>query len=129
MTVNPLRTVWDIETLDGKLLEWEDKDQHHLRNAFGYWRMVEKRMIRAQITAEGGDPDAFQAVSRRVDANHKDDPSLRERQKAQGLLVRRAGSTQLTGEELQFLADHFEGANDPLALEILRKVRLLLTLR
>jgi hypothetical protein len=115
------------DTLNGKLVnsEWEREDEKHLRNKFGYWRMVEERMVRAQIKAEGGNPDDVFEVSRRVFENHKNDPSLREQQEAKrasklviaGIEVKLPGAN-FTREELERIAEHFAGANDPVAQSI-----------
>lgn len=114
------------DTLNGKLVdsEWEREDEKHLRSSFGYWRVVEERMIRAQMKAEGKDPDAPFAIfeiSRRVVENHKNDPTLREHQAAKGLTiagVRVPLGIRFTDEELAFLVEHFAMANDPVAQSI-----------
>lgn len=111
------------DTLQGKLVdsEWEREDQKHLRGSFGYWRMVEHRMIRAEIIAEGGDPENVFEVSRRVERNHKSDLSLREQQELArakaGPVIDKEG-VLFTREELEYLVDRFGMANDPIALAI-----------
>lgn len=114
------------DTLQGKLVdsEWERPEERHLRNKFGYWRMVEKRMIRAQIVAEGGDPDNVFEVSRRVEQNHKHDLSLREWQALHPVKQGpKTSSAYFTDEELMNLLDRYQGANDPVSQSILAKIR------
>ena len=120
------------DTLQGKLVnsEWERDDEKHLRHKIGYWRMVEERMIRAEMIAEGKNPDHMSflfEISRRVQENHKNDPTLREQQAARRIVIAgievRMPNLNLTPEELDFLSEHFDGANDPVALSILGKVR------
>lgn len=65
------------DTLNGKLLAWERPEDKHLRRRFGYWQMVEERMVRAQLEEEGVAPDSpcfFMSVAKRIEENHKDDP-------------------------------------------------------
>lgn len=116
------------DTLDGRLLAYEHADQKHLRDRLGYWQAVEKRMIRAQLAAEGWDPKghAFEfEVSARQITNHAGDPSMRERQEAWRAALPFLGhappSSALTPQEWEFLAAHFQGANHPLAQSILAK--------
>lgn len=125
-------------TLNGALLAWERPEERHLRHKFGYWNMVERRMIRAQLEAEGIEPDEFE-IGKRIVANHAGDATYREigdawraeceaRARdafAAGLSVRSIG---LTRSELEFLAEHFDGANDPVAAAVLEKVRAALGL-
>lgn len=68
------------DTLGGKLLAFEREDEKHLRRKLGYWRMVEDRMVRDQLAAEGVTPDQWgfwSEISRRMVENHKDDASFK----------------------------------------------------
>lgn len=112
------------DTLQGKLLEWEREDQKHLRSRFGYWRMVEERMVRYELEREGHDPNEFGfifKVSKRITENHRNDPTLREQQAAaraaQGP-VTPSEHASFTREELERLIEHFGMANDPVTLSI-----------
>lgn len=121
------------DTLQGKLFAWEREDEKHLRHSLGYWMMVEKRMIRAEIAAEGGDPaDVFEIAARRT-ALHANDETFADQcrrmsaeREASALVLWLSGDGQrgldFTKTELEFLRDHFEGANDPTAQTILAKV-------
>lgn len=114
------------DTLNGKLLEWERSDQKHLRNKFGYWRMVEERMVRAQMVREGKDPDGtegFFEIQRRIRENHaNDEPYRAKKLSIQGIEIELNG-VQLTPEERAYLRELFEDANNPLARSIYEKVR------
>lgn len=65
------------DTLNGKLYAWERPEEKHLRRKLGYWHMVEERMHRAQLAAEGVPSDApgfWMHLARRIEETHKDDP-------------------------------------------------------
>lgn len=117
------------DTLCGRLYAYERPEDRHLRGKIGYWRSVEKRMIRAQLAKEGWVGDwkddkyiEFE-ISRRIVENHANDLTLREQQAA----VRRQRpatvqpSNKFTEEEFERLAEHFAGANDPVSQSILAK--------
>lgn len=111
------------DTLNGKLFAWEHDDQKHLRNCFGYWDMVEKRMVRAQLIAEGHNPESplFGAeMNARIAANHALDVSYRDTSRALLNAAQPAPPT-LSPTEWAFLAEHFQGANHPIAQAILAK--------
>lgn len=118
------------DTLNGKLLEHELDEEKHLRGRFGYWRMVEERMICKELIDAGEDPKAmgfYFKIKQRVVENHKNDPTLRQQQEAAS-----AGAPPIlsgayfTVIELRHLIEHFEMANDPVAQEIDRKARVAL---
>lgn len=118
----PAFTAEHNDTLGGRLYAHERPEERHLRRSIGYWRMVEERMILAELAAEGwtGGDVSFE-VSRRMIENHKNDPSLRERQEhhRQASPARPAAiRTAFTVEELERLLQHFAGANDPVAQSI-----------
>lgn len=112
------------DTLNGLLLQHERKEEMHLRNKFGYWRMVEKRMLREQLIAEGvtDETELHFAIIRRVEQNHKNDITYKESSAAFSAGAKVRPSTDFTREELEFLRDHFAMANDPTAVAILAKV-------
>lgn len=96
---------------------------------FGAATMEEKAAIRARLIAEGvAEPALSFAVEREFEAAHHGQETFAQWQKrvwfprnaaraaAQGAAV------AFTPEELAFLAYHFDGANDPVALAILAKV-------
>lgn len=129
----------DNDTLQGRLRSFERDEEKHLRNTFGYWHMVEKRMIREQLIAEGHNPADVKfgfLVQDKYQENHKNDISLRDAQALKRDMWQSAvdtlgwwnipSSVKLSREELQFLADHFDGANDPIAQAILQKVKSVL---
>lgn len=122
MTRVPTSDAERNDTLNGRLFAYEREDQKHLRRSTGYWRMVEERMIRGELEAEGIEPTVF-AVSARVIENHRHDITYRETSRRFGKALGRAGAGVFTPEELRFLAAHFEGANDPTAQAILAKAR------
>lgn len=114
------------DTLGGLLYAHERPEDIQHRGKFGYWRMIEKRMIRDQLVAEGWDADDWRIhfeIAARVTANHRNDPSLREMQAARPMArsAPSAPSARFSDEELERLAEHFAGANDPVAQSILAK--------
>lgn len=133
------------DTLNGRLYAYELEEEKHLRRKFGYWLHVEERMIREQLRAEGrpeadlpGHDLAFRKLfDERRRENHKGDESYREtsqrlqrqwadderRRFAAGESERRAS---LSRAELELIVEHFQGANDPVALSLLRKAGALL---
>lgn len=68
-------------TLNGRLLAHVRPEDERLRHSFGFWRVIEERMIREEMIAEGLDPKSpaghFE-VQRRVTENHKNDHTFRE---------------------------------------------------
>lgn len=110
------------DTLNGRLFAYELEDQKHLRHSTGYWRMVEERMIRSELEAEGVEPTVFR-VSARVVENHRNDITYRETSRKFASRAHREANSLFSRDELTFLAAHFEGANDPTAQAILAKVR------
>lgn len=122
MTTGPI-TAWDCDTLCGRLLAYEREDEHHLRRKIGYWRMVEKRMIRAEMVKAGLDPNDNFEIARRVERNHRNDPSMAERQ-----AMARASAPPpvsvpdgFTAIELQHMIDTWADANDPISRAIAAK--------
>jgi len=124
------------DTLNGKLLAWERPEDRHLRNKIGYWRMVEERMIRAELEAEGwtggdwkdGRYIGFE-ISRRVMENHKNDPTLREMQEAaraaQPVTIR-VPDIAFSMEELLDMREKYEGSNTEIGQGIHAKVNVLI---
>lgn len=128
MRTPPPFTAEHNDTLGGLLYAHEREEEKHLRRCLGYWRMVEERMIRDQLAAEGwheANPGAWIGfeISRRVEANHRNDPTLREMQAARPIAVVRSAQAEqrFTVEEMERLSQHFAGANDPVAQSILAK--------
>lgn len=127
------------DTLNGKLLAWVRPGDEENRHRFGFWHMVEKRMIRAMIEAEGGDPRDTMEISKRLIENHKDDIShkdyqeqvLKPRWAAEARARFDRGETErkasFTKAELVWLVEHLEGTNDPLGGSVLSKVSALLS--
>lgn len=113
------------DTLNGVLLAFEVDCEKHLRGKFGYWRMVEERMVRRQIVAEGGNPTDTLEVSRRIVLNHKDDLLFRERQEAaRATLPNNLANEPIsfTHEELLELEDRYNGSNTEVGQRIWDKV-------
>lgn len=118
------------DTLNGRLLEWELPEERHLRNRFGYWHMVEERMVRAQMAAEGITPETergcfYLLMTQRIMENHKDDP--KPWHDRHGLMygggIRQQAAYELQAmieaareECLQALRDIRDGHNDPRGL-------------
>jgi glycine/D-amino acid oxidase-like deaminating enzyme len=117
------------DTLNGKLLAWERPEDKHLRRRFGYWQMVEERMVRAQLEEEGVAPDSpcfFMSVAKRIEENHKDDPkpwklagpadgrwgAVRQ----QAAFERDAAVERAKDEAIKALIEIRDGHNDPRAL-------------
>lgn len=111
------------DTLQGRLInsEWEDPDERHLRHSFGYWRMIEHRMIRAQMKAEGLDPGDYIEMQRRSTTLHQNDPTLREQQARNPPDVEKVRGIWLSTDELIWLSDRIDGVNDPLGANVLAK--------
>lgn len=96
----------------------------HLRNRFGWQHLVETTYYRERALAEGCDPFGIQyEVSRRYVAAHANDMNLRERHAFFGVGRHRVAASPdaFTAEDLAFLIEHFEDANDPQAAAILAK--------
>lgn len=121
--MGPLTDALKNDTLDGLLFAHERPEEKHLRRKLGYWRMVEVRMIRAQIAAEAiTDPLEVQFETvRRLANNHANDISFRESSRRHSPRDVLEPRERFTRKELQFLALHFAGANDPVAYSILVK--------
>lgn len=49
----PLTSAQKNDTLNGLLYGHERPEEMHLRHKLGYWQMVETRMVREQLLAEG----------------------------------------------------------------------------
>ena len=112
---------WHNDTLSGRLYEFEREEEKHLRNSFGYWHMVEMRMIRNQMIAEGWDPNDIRfhvEASNRRDANHANDFSSQECLGWATKFITRSSSNDFTREELQYLIERFEYANDEVGRSI-----------
>ena len=103
------------DTLNGKLIAWERPDEQHLRGKLGYWRMVEERMIRAEIEAEGGNPDDRFEIERRVTKNHTNDETYAQ-------TSARRLSARALAQQAAFLRDAAEGTLRDRALEALRLI-------
>ena len=108
------------DTLRGRLIAFEREDEKHLRQKFGYWRMVEERMIREELLASGVEPTVFN-ISKRVEENHASDVPFREQSSRLRANTPIVQSNAFTQEELAFLVEHFTGANDPIAQSVLAK--------
>ncbi len=116
------------DTLCGALFAYERPEDKPHRGRVGYWRLVEERMIRAQLEKEGWESDwkdgrlIYFEISNRIAQNHRNDVTFREQQE----LLRKyrpakPGSVAFTEEEFERLAEHFAGANDPVSQSILIK--------
>lgn len=120
-SVKPL-TAEHNDTLGGRLYAFERPNEKHLRRCTGYWQMVEERMIRDQLTAEGWRGYMGTEISRRVIHNHRNDATYSEICEARRAAAPAATpSGHLTPEEMERLVEHFAGANDPVAQSILAK--------
>lgn len=117
------------DTLNGRLLAYEVPEERHLRRKLGYWHMVEERMVRAELVAEGKDPQAvdfWHLLSERIMANHRDDVSF----KVSGMIRQQVAAERdhmvetATDECVQALRDIRDGYNDPrqLAADVLAKL-------
>jgi hypothetical protein len=106
---------------------------------FGYSHHMERDAIRAHLRKRlwkfGLDSFASFRLESRVSEIqrrlHKNKPTLRERQAAwRAKQPKPTGANAFfTWEQLQFLAEHFAGANFPLAIEVAEKVQTLLETR
>lgn len=111
------------DTLNGQLFQWETDDEKHLRHQFGYWRMVEERMIRADLEAQGIAPTYF-TIQAKVQENHANDVPY----KATSANV--VKSIQLSSTDSQKAIDALrkiaEGCNDArrLAMEVLAMINV-----
>lgn len=97
---------------------------------FGYEVEREKAQIRWELAGIPMDPIRRHfAVEAEYLKRHADDPTYQEisaaRRKRDDMATPLHG-LQLTASELEFLSEHFDGANDPTAAAILAKVRRLL---
>lgn len=125
------------DTLNGRLLAHEKPEERELRGKLGYWRMVEERMIRAELAKEGVEPTP-DIIRQRVAANHRNDMSYRDYQekvlfprwRAQSRARFEAGETQrevpFTRPQLELILERFTGANDPEGQAIAEKVAAVL---
>lgn len=106
-------------------------DTMPLHRKFGYSRFVEENAIRERLRAEADYPPGYSmelelVVCAAYDAAHKNDPTYAENSKR---LREKWPATpekprfDLTKEEIAFLIDHFTGANDPLVVGILEKLK------
>lgn len=108
------------DTLNGKLFEFEIEEEKHLRGNFGYWRMVEDRMIREKLIKQGHDPadrGFLFLVSREREANHANDVPYR----ASVITKVKSDKAAFNAAELEYMADMFRDANHPLAQSIYEK--------
>lgn len=103
----------------------------HLK--FGYDRIIEERAIRERLLAEGHADDwrLFFKISRAYDEAHKNDPSYAETSAAFAAKWAKFHAEKakheikpltFTIEELRNLAEHYEGANDPVSQAVLTKI-------
>ncbi len=91
---------------------------------FGYAHNKERDEIRAHLIARGWDATDFAFEFRVTEIQqriHRYAPTMRQRQEAARAKTIVQPSLEFTPEELQHIADHFCGANDPLAQSIYRK--------
>jgi hypothetical protein len=124
------------DTLQGKLYAFELEDEKCLRGVFGYWHMVEERMILAQLKTEGVEA-TLSAVSARMIENHRGDESFADQSRRlhlgleiasaakQQAQMNRAGIWEEAREEcLEALRQIRDGHNDPreLARIVLEKL-------
>ena len=95
-----------------------------IERKFGYSHVMERAAIRAELVAAGEPDDMrlhFKVVSEQ-ERRHKDDPTFAERCAA--FRARQPKAREgFTREELDRIAEHFAGANDPVAISILEKAR------
>lgn len=107
------------DTLNGRLLEYENADELHFRNKLGYWRMVEDRMITKKLVGLGYDPTNFSfqfLMAREREGNHANDVPMSASPCVSGM------SSEFTRSELEYMADMFRDANSPEAQAIYEKV-------
>lgn len=130
MSVPPKRLFEDV--IAGPEFDEIKQRYAHLRHHFGWQYMVETTYYREQLEAQG-ETDwtrLFFGSQRAYETAHANDMSMRERQAHFGfdkLHIRNEPPT-FTQDELRFLAEHFNGANDPTAADILGKVLMMLSL-
>lgn len=94
---------------------------------FGFYQLVEKEIIRARLVADGvvDEMRLHFAISSAFTEAHRNDESYRDWQARNRHRWERVSTAPpaLTRPEWEFLAEHFDGANDPTALAILAKAR------
>lgn len=115
-----------ISELDVSRRHRPDPTSPHLK--FGYAKVMETRAIRARLIAEGVTDDwrLHLAVEREYEAAHANDPTYAEtsaRLRAEAAARAFVAVETFTPEELLRIAEHFAGANDPVAQAIARKAR------
>lgn len=97
---------------------------------FGYEVEREKAQIRWELAGIPMDPIRRHfAVEAEYTRRHASEPTYAEigaARRARDDFSTLTHRLQLTTEELAFLSEHFDGANDPMAAAILAKVRRLL---
>jgi hypothetical protein len=108
-------------------------DPTPVHRKLGYDYANERARIRAHLIRRGHDPKALAfefRITRIQERIHKYKPTLRQRQeaaRARGEKWVTSGKPPLPGlttEEWQYLAEHFEGANHPLAQSIQAKAAM-----
>lgn len=128
------------DTLNGKLVAHLRPDDLPNVNRFGFWRTLERRVIRERLIGEGHDPDSltfFALVENEMVANHANDISNQDYQRQLEAKWAAAAkerfdngdserSLAFNKAELEYLRDLFEGANSPEAISIREKVRAIL---
>ncbi len=132
-------SAWCNDTLSGRLLDWERPEDQHLRSKLGYWHMVEERMVRAELEAEGWTPPDpgflgiddrtltdFEVI-RRIGENHRGDATYREISAALASRSRRAERPPaFTREQLARLVELHAGANDPVTAGVAQVAQAML---
>lgn len=95
----------------------------NLRHKFGYEAMVEKNTICDRLRAEGvtDHMELYFRTQREYEANHANDPTYRERNKAFLARADASESRTFTDEELAYMAEIFAGSNHPIAQSIAAK--------
>jgi hypothetical protein len=114
-------------------LDWDDPKKwlgRGLENVpgkpFGWAHAHETRAIEEHLIAKGYKPNSsalFYRVRKIQDRLHKNRLSLKDRQAA---IIKPKMHEYFSAHELEHLADLFNGANDPVSLEIRRKALLML---
>lgn len=130
---------WHNDTLSGRLLEWERPEEHHLRSKLGYWRMVEERMVRAELEAAGWTPppSKFEGldaqtqidfeVTRRIGENHRSDATYAEISAAAAArMTRSALPPRFSREQLSRLVELHADANDPVTASVAQVAQAML---
>lgn len=125
------------EDYNKKLLEFELPEERHLRSSFGYWYMLEKRMYRKELLAEGwkeDDPTFDFEISRRREAaravfmSYADyqrtvlHPRWAQQAKIEFNEGRSAHIVEFTKAEMEAIAERFAGVNDPVGQAVLTKI-------